>query len=46
MNNITFGKRPGNPLRKRVWKDLRRDWRRYLMIMLMLVATIGFVSGI
>lgn len=45
MKDISYGKRPGNPLAKRVWKDLRRDWRRYLMIWLMLVVTIGFVSG-
>ncbi len=45
MDNISFGKRPRNPLLKRVWKDVRRDWKRYLMIWLMLVVTIGFVSG-
>ena len=44
-NRISFGKRPKNPLAKRVWKDLFRDWKRYLMILLMLVVTIGFVSG-
>ena len=42
---ISFGKRPKNPLAKRVWKDLRRDWKRYLMIFAMLIVTIGFVSG-
>ena len=45
MENIQSGKRPKNPLRKRVWRDLLRDWKRYLMIFLMLVVTIGFVSG-
>jgi len=44
-NKITFGKRPKNPLLKRVWKDMLRDWKRYLMICLMLIVTIGFVSG-
>ncbi len=44
-NNISFGKRPKNPLRKRVLRDLRREWKRYLMIFAMLVVTIGFVSG-
>ena len=43
--NISFGKRPKNPLIKRVWKDLWRDKKRYLMIFLMLVVTVGFVSG-
>ena len=42
---ISSGKRPKDPLRRRVWKDILRDWKRYLMICLMLVATIGFVSG-
>ncbi len=43
--SISFGTRPADPLRRRVWRDIRRDWRRYLMIFIMLVATIGFVSG-
>lgn len=43
--NISFGKRPNDPLKKRVWKDMLRDWKRYLMICLMLIVTIGFVSG-
>ena len=42
---LSFGKRPNNPLHKRVWKDMLRDWKRYLMICLMLIVTIGFVSG-
>lgn len=42
---ISAGKRPHNPLSKRVWRDIVRDFRRYLMIFLMLVITIGFVSG-
>ena len=37
MENIQFGKRPKNPLRKRVRRDLLRDWKRYLMIFAMLV---------
>ena len=42
---IKRGKRPRNPLNRRIWKDMRRDWKRYLMIFAMLVVTIGFVSG-
>ena len=42
---IPSGKRPKNPLAKRVWKDIWRDRKRYLMIFTMLVVTIGFVSG-
>ena len=45
MQNIKSGKRPKNPLRRRVLRDLFRDWKRYLMIFAMLVVTIGFVSG-
>ena len=45
MDTIQFGKRPKNPLHRRVWRDLLRDWKRYLMIFAMLVLTIGFVSG-
>lgn len=42
---ISYGKRPKNPLLKRVLKDMLRDWKRYLMICLMMIVTIGFVSG-
>ena len=45
MEKIQSGKRPNNPLRKRVRRDLLRDWKRYLMIFAMMVVTIGFVSG-
>ena len=44
-NKLSFGKPPKNPLNKRVWRDILRDWKRYLMIFVMLVVTIGFVSG-
>ena len=44
-NRVPFGKRPKNPLLKRVWKDIIRDRKRYLMICVMLIATISFVSG-
>lgn len=38
-------KRLRNPLVGRVLRDIVRDWRRYLLIFVMLVMTIGFVSG-
>ena len=44
-NRISSGRRPKNPLRRRVWKDMLRDWKRCIMIGLMLIVTIGFVSG-
>ena len=34
-----------NPLRKRVVRELLGDWRKYLVVFLFLVLTIGFVSG-
>lgn len=36
-NQIGFGKRPKNPLFKRVWKDLLRDWKRYFMIFIVIL---------
>ena len=42
---MNYGKRPRNPLSKRIWKDMLRDRKRYIMIFLMLVVTVGFVSG-
>lgn len=35
-----------NPLIKRVFKELLGDWRKYLVVSLFLILTIGFVSGI
>lgn len=34
-----------NPLRKRILRELAGDWRKYLVIILFLILTIGFVSG-
>lgn len=34
-----------NPLRKRVGRELLEGWRKYLVVFLFLVLTIGFVSG-
>ena len=42
---MNYGKRPSNPLSKRIWKDMLRDRKRYIMIFLILVVTVGFVSG-
>ena len=38
-------KRMINPLVRRVPKELLGEWRKYLMIFLLLTATIGFVAG-
>lgn len=34
-----------NPLQKRIPRELKRDWKKYLVVALFLVLTIGFVSG-
>lgn len=38
-------KKMRNPLQKRVPKELMGEWRKYLVIFLLLAITIGFVSG-
>ena len=42
---MNYGKKTHNPLAKRIWKDIVRDRKRYIMVFLMLVVTVGFVSG-
>ncbi len=34
-----------NPLRKRIFRELRSDFSKYLVVSLFLILTIGFVSG-
>lgn len=34
-----------NPLRKRIPRELRGEWRKYLVVGLFMILTIGFVSG-
>ncbi|MDO4344369.1 MAG: FtsX-like permease family protein [Eubacteriales bacterium] len=34
-----------NPLRRRIPRELRGDWKKYLVVSLFLILTIGFVSG-
>lgn len=34
-----------NPLIKRIPKEIIGDWKKYLVVFLFLVLTIGFVSG-
>ena len=38
-------KRVKNPLVKRIPRELAGDWRKYLVVSLFLILTIGFVSG-
>ena len=39
------GKKVKNPLKKRILRELLTDWRKYLVVSLFLILTIGFVSG-
>ncbi|MGN1192931.1 MAG: ABC transporter permease [Dorea sp.] len=34
-----------SPLRKRIIRELKGDWKKYLVVALFLILTIGFVSG-
>lgn len=38
-------KRMKNPLRKRYWRDFKQEIGKYLVIFLLMTASIGFVSG-
>nr|MDE7298956.1 FtsX-like permease family protein [Lachnospiraceae bacterium] len=39
------GKKVRNPLIKRILRELAGDWRKYLVVSLFMILTIGFVSG-
>lgn len=43
--NIRMGKPVKNPLKRRILRELRDEWRKYLVISLFLVLMVGFVSG-
>ena len=45
VNNKKCGKRVKNPLMKRIPRELLGDFRKYLVVSLFLILTIGFVSG-
>ena len=34
-----------NPLRKRIFRELKEDFSKYLVIFLFMTLTIGFISG-
>ena len=45
MKEINNKKAKTNPLMKRILRELLGDWRKYLLVSLFLILTIGFVSG-
>lgn len=38
-------KKRKNPLARRIMRELAGDWKKYLVVSLFLILTIGFVSG-
>ena len=36
----------GNPLRTRVFRELKTEWRKYIVIFIFLTLMIGFISGV
>ena len=45
VRGAAMKKKIKNPLRRRILRELLGDWRKYLVVFLFLVLTIGFVSG-
>lgn len=35
-----------NPLQKRIVRELRTEWKKYLVVSVFMILTIGFVSAI
>lgn len=38
-------RKTGNPLTKRIPRELLGEWKKYLLVSFFLILTIGFVSG-
>ena len=45
IKNGSRSRKVKNPLVKRIPRELSGDWRKYLVVSLFLILTIGFVSG-
>ena len=45
VRSATMKRKTKNPLTKRIPRELIGDWRKYLVVSLFLILTIGFVSG-
>ena len=39
-------KKVGNPMRKRLFRELKKDWKKYFVLFLLMVFMIGLASGI
>ena len=43
---VSSQKKVGNPMRKRLFRELRKDWKKYFVLFLLMVFMIALVSGI
>ena len=39
-------KKVGNPMRKRLFRELKKDWKKYIVLFLLMTFMIGLASGI
>ena len=42
----TSNKKVGNPMRKRLFRELKKDWKKYVVLFLLMVFMIALASGI
>ena len=43
---VSYGKRVGNPMRKRLFREMKKDWKKYFVLFLLMVFMIALASGI
>ena len=43
---VSSQKKVGNPMRKRLFRELRKDWKKYFVLFLLMVFMIALASGI
>ena len=43
---VSYGKRVGNPMRKRLLREMKKDWKKYFVLFLLMVFMIALASGI
>ena len=43
---VSSPKKVGNPMKKRLFRELKKDWKKYFVLFLLMVFMIGLASGI
>lgn len=43
---VSSKRKVGNPLRKRLFREMKKDWKKYFVLFLLMVFMIGLASGI